>query len=84
LVGIEICISFRGGVLNIGGEGQMIIGALAAITGLRPATGGGVFIDGEDFTGQTPKQLINRGVAYIPEKCNRDGMIRYRICYLIM
>lgn len=31
LVGIGICISFRGGVINIGGEGQMIVGGLAAI-----------------------------------------------------
>lgn len=31
LVGIGICISFRGGVINIGGEGQMIIGGLAAL-----------------------------------------------------
>src|SRR5512147_1403823 len=30
LVGIGICISFRGDVINIGGEGQMIIGALLA------------------------------------------------------
>lgn len=30
LVGIGICISFRGGVINIGGEGQMIVGGLAA------------------------------------------------------
>ena len=30
LVGAGICIAFRGGVINIGGEGQMIIGALAA------------------------------------------------------
>ena len=29
-VGVGICISFRGGVLNIGGEGQIIIGALSA------------------------------------------------------
>src|SRR3989304_7845492 len=28
-VGAGICISFRGGVLNIGGEGQLIVGALA-------------------------------------------------------
>jgi simple sugar transport system permease protein len=28
LVGLGICISFRGGVINIGGEGQMIVGAL--------------------------------------------------------
>lgn len=31
LVGIGICISFRGGVINIGGEGQMVIGGLATI-----------------------------------------------------
>ncbi len=30
LVGLGICISFRGDVINIGGEGQMIIGALFA------------------------------------------------------
>ena len=30
LVGLGICIAFRGGVINIGGEGQIIAGALAA------------------------------------------------------
>src|SRR3990172_12989572 len=30
LVGVGICIAFRGGMLNIGGEGQLIVGALAA------------------------------------------------------
>lgn len=30
LVGIGICIAFRGGVINIGGEGQLIAGAVAA------------------------------------------------------
>jgi len=29
-VGAGICISFRGGVINIGGEGQLVAGALAA------------------------------------------------------
>jgi general nucleoside transport system permease protein len=29
LVGLGICIAFRGGVINIGGEGQLITGALA-------------------------------------------------------
>lgn len=28
-VGVGICVSFRGGVLNIGGEGQLVAGALA-------------------------------------------------------
>ncbi len=31
-VAIGICIAFRGGVINIGGEGQMIAGALAGTT----------------------------------------------------
>jgi len=30
LVAVGICIAFRGGMLNIGGEGQLIVGALAA------------------------------------------------------
>ena len=30
LVALGICISFRGGVINIGGEGQIIVGALAS------------------------------------------------------
>ena len=29
-VGLGICIAFRGGVINIGGEGQLVVGALAA------------------------------------------------------
>lgn len=31
-VAIGICVAFRGGVINIGGEGQMIMGALAGTT----------------------------------------------------
>jgi len=35
LVGLGICIAFRGGVINIGGEGQLIAGAVGAtFTGL--------------------------------------------------
>lgn len=30
LVGVGICIAFRGGVINIGGEGQIIVGATLA------------------------------------------------------
>ncbi|MBN1284775.1 MAG: ABC transporter permease [Anaerolineae bacterium] len=30
LVGLGICIAFRGGMINIGGEGQILLGALAA------------------------------------------------------
>ncbi|MFO3796744.1 MAG: ABC transporter permease, partial [Anaerolineales bacterium] len=30
LIGIGICIAYRGNVINIGGEGQMIVGAILA------------------------------------------------------
>jgi simple sugar transport system permease protein len=30
LVALGICIAFRGGVINIGGEGQLVVGAIAA------------------------------------------------------
>lgn len=41
-VAIGICVAFRGGVTNIGGEGQMIMGALAGVTSallLKDASG---------------------------------------------
>jgi len=31
-IAIGICVAFRGGVINIGGEGQMIAGAIAGVT----------------------------------------------------
>ena len=46
LVGLGICIAFRSGVINIGGEGQMILGGLTATAlGLAfPDLPGGLFI----------------------------------------
>jgi general nucleoside transport system permease protein len=32
LVGLGICIAFRGGVINIGGEGQLLVGAISGTT----------------------------------------------------
>ncbi len=45
LVGLGTCIAFRGNVINIGGEGQMIVGAiLATLVGLRLTRGPGWLI----------------------------------------
>ena len=42
LVGLGICIAFRGNVINIGGQGQMIVAALlAALVGLSLPDGPG-------------------------------------------
>jgi simple sugar transport system permease protein len=45
LVGLGICISFRANVINIGGEGQMVIGAiLGTVVGLTLSGGPGWLI----------------------------------------
>lgn len=46
LVGVGICISFRANVINIGGEGQMVMGALwSTITALSfPDLGGPILV----------------------------------------
>jgi general nucleoside transport system permease protein len=46
LVGLGICIAFRGGVINIGGEGQLVVGAISAtLVGLSfPDSSGWVII----------------------------------------
>jgi simple sugar transport system permease protein len=45
LVALGICIAFRGGVINIGGEGQLIVGAiLATIVGLEFPTAPAIVI----------------------------------------
>jgi len=45
LVAVGICIAFRGGVLNIGGEGQLVVGALAStVVGLAFPDAAGVVV----------------------------------------
>ncbi len=46
LIGLGICIAFRGGVVNIGGEGQLVVGAIAStLLGLKfPETPGYVIV----------------------------------------
>jgi len=62
------------GLAGVSGNGQRELAE--AVNGLRPATQGHVFLDGEDITGASPASLIARGLAYIPEERMRDGMIR--------
>src|SRR6185295_15693550 len=44
LVGVGIALAFRAGVFNIGGEGQLLLGAVAAtVVGLHTPQGLGMF-----------------------------------------
>jgi ABC-type uncharacterized transport system ATPase subunit len=73
-VSLEIRAGEIVGLAGVSGNGQMELAEVVA--GLRPQTGGRLFIDGHDVTGQVPAQMIAHGLSYIPEERNRDGMIK--------
>jgi simple sugar transport system ATP-binding protein len=62
------------GLAGVSGNGQPELAQV--IAGLRPASAGQVLLDGKEITNHSPKEIISRGLAYIPEERNRDGMIK--------
>jgi len=67
------------GIAGVQGNGQTEL--VEVLTGLRPATGGHVWITGVETTHATPRQIIELGTAHIPEDRQRDGMVlTYPVC----
>ncbi|MBU0493290.1 MAG: ABC transporter ATP-binding protein [Chloroflexi bacterium] len=62
------------GLAGVSGNGQRELAEV--ITGLRPATQGRVLLEGQDVTGQSPGDLVQERLAYIPEERMKDGMIK--------
>lgn len=62
------------GLAGVSGNGQPELAQV--ITGLRPSTSGKIFIEEDDVTSLIPMEIIKKGVAYIPEKRNVDGLIK--------
>ena len=73
-VNLEVCAGEILGLAGVSGNGQRELAEV--ITGLRPATQGKVHLDSRDVTGQSPAELIEYGLSYIPEERMRDGMIK--------
>ena len=61
------------GVAGVQGNGQTEL--VEAITGLRTPLAGQICIDGHDTTRATPRQVIELGVAHVPEDRQRDGLV---------
>ncbi len=61
------------GFAGISGNGQSEMAEV--ITGMRRATKGQVLIHGKDYTNHAPREIINAGVAHIPEKRRAMGVI---------
>ncbi|HAE60583.1 MAG TPA: heme ABC transporter ATP-binding protein [Anaerolineae bacterium] len=61
------------GVAGVQGNGQTEL--VYALTGLLPVETGEVLLDGESLAHATPRQILEKGVAHVPEDRQRHGLI---------
>jgi ABC-type uncharacterized transport system ATPase subunit len=61
------------GIAGVAGNGQRELAE--TIVGLRPATGGHIRVAGNDVTNKSPRQVMERGVGYIPEDRIGAGLV---------
>jgi len=61
------------GVAGVQGNGQTEL--VEAITGLRSVASGKIRILGRDVTNATPRQIIEDGVAHVPENRQKHGLV---------
>ncbi len=60
------------GIAGVAGNGQKEL--VEAITGIRPALSGSVFINQKQITNKSPREIYNNGIAHIPEERIRFGI----------
>jgi len=61
------------GIAGVQGNGQTEL--VEALTGLRTVRDGRVRFDGEDMTGASRRDHIEKGIAYIPEDRQEEGIV---------
>ncbi len=61
------------GIAGVQGNGQTEL--CETLMGLLSAVGGSVQLDGRDITADTPRQRIRRGIGYVPEDRQADGLV---------
>jgi simple sugar transport system ATP-binding protein len=70
-------LDVRGGeilaIAGVQGNGQTEL--VEAITGLRKPVGGTIVLDGVTVTGSSPRTMLRRGLAHIPEDRQHDGLV---------
>ncbi|MEN9933623.1 MAG: hypothetical protein RLZZ387_202 [Chloroflexota bacterium] len=70
---LEVCAGEVLGIAGVQGNGQTEL--VEAITGLRGVEGGRVTLLGKDVTGDSPRQVLEAGVAHVPEDRHRHGLV---------
>jgi len=61
------------GIAGVAGNGQRELAEV--IAGLRGVSEGRILLGGEDVTGRTPRELIDKGVGYIPADRTGEGLV---------
>ncbi len=61
------------GLAGVSGNGQRELAE--AINGLRKAEGGSIMFYGEEIRNLTPREVIKKGMGYIPEERNTEGIV---------
>ena len=61
------------GIAGVEGNGQREL--VEVILGLRKAEQGHVFIKGDETTRKSTKEILGKGVAYIPQDRNAEGLV---------
>ncbi|RMH00534.1 MAG: ABC transporter ATP-binding protein [Chloroflexi bacterium] len=61
------------GIAGVQGNGQREL--VEALTGLRPVENGRVFLNGQESTHNSPRQITEKGVAHIPEDREKHGLV---------
>jgi general nucleoside transport system ATP-binding protein len=61
------------GIAGVQGNGQTEL--VEALSGLRPPVAGRILLNGRDVTHAMPAQLIDAGVAHVPEDRLRHGLV---------
>ena len=66
----------KGEILGIGGlVGSMRTETLETLFGMRPLTEGKIFLNGEEFKPENPRQAIKRGIAFVTEDRKKSGLV---------
>ena len=61
------------GIAGVDGNGQTEL--IDALAGLRRAQSGQVLIGGDEVLGQSPSEVLDRGLGHIPEDRQRRGLV---------
>lgn len=67
---LHVCSGEIVGIAGVAGNGQRELSEV--ITGLRPISEGSIVLDGDDLSKKSIQEIIDKGVAFIPE--DRHGM----------